>query len=74
MDEALRTSEDLFRTPSDNVPHLAWMACPDGHFIWYNRRRYAYTGTTPESQEGWGWQGAHDSDTLPHSCRESPRR
>ncbi len=64
-DNALRESEAKFRALADNVPHLAWMAHPDGSIFWYNRRWYDYTGTSPESQEGWGWQSVHDPAVLP---------
>ena len=46
-------------------PQLAWMARPDGHIFWYNRRWYEYTGTTPEEMEGWGWQSVHSPEVLP---------
>ncbi len=48
----------------DNLPVLCWMARADGHIFWYNRRWYDYTGMSPESQEGWGWQSVHDPDVL----------
>ncbi|HKW22075.1 MAG TPA: PAS domain S-box protein [Ktedonobacterales bacterium] len=64
-DNALRESEEKFRALADNVPHLAWMAHPDGNIFWYNRRWYDYTGMSPESQAGWGWQSVHDPDALP---------
>ncbi len=41
------------------------MANPDGYIVWYNRRWYEYSGTTPEQMEGWGWQSAHDPEKLP---------
>ena len=53
---ALRDSEGRFRTMAESIPQLAWMARPDGHIYWYNRRWHEYTGTTPEQMEGWGWQ------------------
>ena len=62
---ALRQSEEYFRTLADSIPQLAWMARPDGHILWYNRRWYEYTGTTLEQMEGWGWQSVHDPDELP---------
>lgn len=64
-EEALRASEDQFRTLADTIPNLAWMANADGHIFWYNRRWYEYTGATPEQMEGWGWQRVHDPDALP---------
>jgi PAS domain S-box-containing protein len=61
----LEESERQFRTLADSIPHLAWMANPDGHIFWYNRRWYEYTGTRPGEMEGWGWQRVHDPDVLP---------
>ncbi len=54
-----------FQMLADNIPTLCWMARADGHIHWYNRRWYDYTGTDPESQEGWGWESVHDPDVLP---------
>ena len=48
--------ERVFRTLAEWIPQLAWMANPDGHVFWYNRRWYDYTGMTFEQAEGWGWQ------------------
>jgi PAS domain S-box-containing protein len=53
---AVRESEEKLRLLADTIPQLAWMARPDGHVFWYNRRWYDYTGTTPEEMEGWGWE------------------
>ena len=61
----LRASEEQFRTLADSIPQLAWMARPDGHLFWYNRRWYDYTGTMPAQMEGWGWQTVHDPAELP---------
>ena len=64
-EEALRCSEEEFRTLANAIPQLCWMARPDGHIFWYNQRWYDYTGTNPEQMKGWGWQTVHDPDTLP---------
>ncbi len=64
-EEALGDSEGQFRTLAGSIPQLAWMARPDGHIFWYNRRWHEYTGTTPEQMEGWGWQSVHDPTELP---------
>ena len=54
-----------FRLLADNVPTLCWMANGDGYIVWYNRRWYDYTGTTPQQMEGWGWTAVHDPERLP---------
>ena len=61
----LREQERLFHSLAESVPQLVWMAMPDGHIDWYNRRWYEYTGTTPEEMEGWGWRSVHDPGVLP---------
>ena len=54
-----------FRLLADTLPTLCWIANGDGYIVWYNRRWYEYTGTTPDQMEGWGWQAVHDPDCLP---------
>ena len=61
----LLESEEKFRLLADTIPQLAWMARPDGHIFWYNRRWYEYTGTTAGQVGGWGWQCVHDPEVLP---------
>jgi PAS domain S-box-containing protein len=65
VDAILRESEEKLRLLANTIPQLAWMARPDGHIFWYNRRWFDYTGTTPEQMEGWGWQAVHDPESLP---------
>ena len=64
-EEALKQSEERFRTMANSIPQLAWIARADGHIYWYNQRWYDYTGTTPQQMEGWGWQSVHDPVELP---------
>jgi len=64
-EDALRESEERFRTLADNMPTLCWWADASGYIYWYNRRWYEYTGTTPKDMEGWGWQSVHDPEVLP---------
>lgn len=54
-----------FKALANCIPNMAWMARPDGWILWYNRRWYEYTGTTPEEMAGWGWQSVHHPDVLP---------
>ncbi len=64
--KAMQESEQRFRTMANSIPQLAWIARADGFITWYNQRWYAYTGTTPEQMEGWGWQNVHDPQLLPN--------
>jgi two-component system, sensor histidine kinase and response regulator len=64
-EEALRASEERFRTMANSIPQLTWIARADGSIYWYNNRWYEYTGTTLEQMEGWGWQTVHDPQVLP---------
>jgi PAS domain S-box-containing protein len=65
VSEALERSGEEFRTLADGIPTLCWMAEPDGHIYWYNRRWYEYTGTVAAEMVGWGWQSVHDPIVLP---------
>ena len=69
-EEAQRDSEERFRTMANAIPQLAWIAKSDGYIIWYNRRWYDYTGTTPADMEGWGWQSVHDPEVLPQVLKQ----
>ena len=53
-EDALRQSEEQLRALADAIPNLAWWAKGDGYIIWYNRRWYEYTGTTPQADGGLG--------------------
>ncbi len=63
-EEALRESEQRFRTLADNMSQLAWMADPQGAIFWYNRRWYEFTGTTLGQVRGWGWTQLHHPDHV----------
>jgi PAS domain S-box-containing protein len=45
-EQALRESEERFRTLADNIAPFAWMADATGWIFWYSQRWYDYTGTT----------------------------
>ena len=62
---ALLESEERFRTMADSIPQLAWIARADGQRYWFNQRWYAYTGTTLEQIEGWGWKSAYHAGFVP---------
>jgi PAS domain S-box-containing protein len=62
--QALRDSEQEFRTLADNISQLAWSASELGAVTWYNRRWCEFTGTTLEQMQGRGWESVHHPDHL----------
>jgi len=64
MEEALRESEERFRTLADNIVQFAWMADAEGWVEWYNRRWFEYTGATLEETQGWGWTKVHHPEHV----------
>ncbi|SDB05228.1 PAS domain S-box-containing protein [Desulfonatronum thiosulfatophilum] len=64
IEQALRESEERFRTLADNMSQLAWMADEKGFIFWYNRRWYVYTGTTFEETQGMGWRKVHHPEHV----------
>jgi two-component system CheB/CheR fusion protein len=64
LERALRENELRFRTLADNIAQFAWMADSEGSIVWYNKRWYDYTGTTPDDMRGWGWQKVHHPDHI----------
>ena len=64
INNALKKSEERFRTLADNIPNLAWMADATGWIFWYNTQWFDYTGTTLEEMQGWGWQKVHHPDYV----------
>ncbi|GAA4334772.1 hypothetical protein GCM10023184_29090 [Flaviaesturariibacter amylovorans] len=63
-EEALKASEDLFRSFGDNIHNLAWIADGEGWIYWYNQRWYDYTGTDYDEMQGWGWEKVHHPDHI----------
>lgn len=55
-DEALRESEERFRTLADNMSQFAWTATATGWIFWFNQRWLDYTGTTLEEIQGREWK------------------
>jgi PAS domain S-box-containing protein len=64
-EEALRRSEEQFRTVANLVPDLLWRAEPDGATSWYNQRWLDYTGQTLAEAAGDGWTDViHPDDRV----------
>ncbi len=50
-EQTLRDGERQLRELADSMPQIVWAARPDGHFDYYNRRWYEFTGR-PEGLTG----------------------
>ena len=66
-EEAMRASEERFRTVADNVPQLIWTNTADGSADYFNRRWYEYSGLSYEESVGPGWQAMVHPDDGPSS-------
>ena len=53
--EALRMSEQEFRSLAESMPQIVWATRPDGWTIYFNRQWVDYTGMTVEESYGHGW-------------------
>ncbi len=63
-EEALKENEELFRSFSNNIQNLAWIANEEGRIYWYNQRWYDYTGTNEEEMMTGGWEKMHHPEHV----------
>ncbi|MFH0342015.1 MAG: chemotaxis protein CheB [Chromatiales bacterium] len=62
-EEALRDSEERFRTLAETVPDIIFTHRPDGFSDYTNPRFYELTGLPPGAADGFGWtQSLHPED------------
>lgn len=54
-EDALKQSEEQFRTLTQSLPQLIWTALPNGYCDFFNQKWYEYTGSDPEDSAGDGW-------------------
>ncbi len=54
-EEALRKSEQEFRSLAESMPQIVWITRPDGWNIYFNQQWVDYTGLTLEESYGHGW-------------------
>ena len=65
VEEALRESEERFRTLLDEIPAIVWTVEPDGKVSFYNGHFYSYTGILKGSVEA-DWRFVlHPDDKQP---------
>ena len=62
--ELLRRSEDRYRSLTEAVPQMVWVADAAGVITYYNQRWIDYTGVTVEQGEA-GWMTVAHPDDLP---------
>jgi PAS domain S-box-containing protein len=64
-EQALRQSEEEFRSLALAVPHHVWTARPDGALNWFNPRVYEYAGSSPGELDGEKWGKIVHPDDIP---------
>jgi len=63
--DELRAREQWFRGIIDSIPHMIWVATPDGANEFNNRRLEDYTGMSSRELRGNGWvQAIHPLDAA----------
>ncbi len=65
--DALRVSEQRFRTIAEMIPQMVWSTRPDGHHDYYNHQWYAFTGVPEGSTDGEGWSGLFHPEDQPRA-------
>src|SRR5215510_9960079 len=61
-EEALRESEERFRTLANTVPSIIWMAAADGTIIFHNQQWLDYCGVAPGEDNDWTRHVIHPDD------------
>lgn len=62
-EQALKKSEEQFRTLVEAVPDIVWTSSPQGKVDYFNSRWLSYTGQSADESHDWGWTRAiHPED------------
>jgi PAS domain S-box-containing protein len=65
-EQALRESEQRFRSLADSMPQLVWTALRDGRVDYYNERHLEYKDIKQVKDQDWDWAPVlHPDDTEP---------
>lgn len=63
-EQALRTSEEQYRTLADLIPGIVWTARGDGWIDYANQFWFGFTGLTLEQTQGSGWAAVVHPDDV----------
>ena len=66
-DEALRMSEQEFRSLAESMPQIVWATQPDGWNMYFNQQWVDYTGMTMEESYGHGWNTPFHPEDKPRA-------
>jgi serine/threonine-protein kinase len=67
--EALRASEEQYRSLADLIPGVVWTARADGWIDYANRFWFDFTGMTMEQTQGAGWTAVLHPDDIERVSR-----
>lgn len=67
--ERSRLSDERYRLLIESIPHVVWMARPDGLTDYMNQRGSAHFGLPAEAVHGWGWLAMLHPDDQERSRR-----
>lgn len=62
-EQILKESDTRFRHLLEVLPHMAWLADPNGKILYFNKNWYSYTGMSADQTEGWA-SAIHPEDTA----------
>jgi PAS domain S-box-containing protein len=63
---SLRQSEERFRLIAESLPQFVWVADPNGHYEYCNRRWLDYAGLVAQHSLGYAWSGPLYADDREH--------
>ena len=52
---SVRIAQESFEAIAESIPHIVWLAAPDGATDYFNDRGTAYTGFARQANYGWRW-------------------
>ena len=58
-----------FETIAESIPHIAWLATPDGSIQYISRLGAEYTGFQPQANDDWGWVSLVHSEDAERTQR-----